>query len=286
MLKSFCIKTNNKSVLNYLLSSFKKDLPNNFYLYKNKFKIYENVIYHYTGNSEEMFLDYVSDCLKNVVINFYEKKLISNILDYNYFYFSNLEKQEILKACDEYLSIPNQDVIERKNVLFYLCKEYVKETKSVILDGFINFRLKEYTNILDSIVENCINTYIVEKEYVEFINLLKVYIDSKKPSNEILHLIYLNQESILLDDEKNVIQLDTDIAHAKYLSDITFSSNDYCLNTLLNILPKKICVHLLDGKEDEFINTLKSIFDKRLCFCLNCNICNYYKVQNNIKNRS
>ncbi len=280
MLKSFCIKTNNSSIIDYLLSTFKKDTPENFYLSKNSFKIYDNVIFHYVGNSEELFYDYVSECLKNVIIRFYEPKLFSNLINYNYFYFSDSEKKLILDSCiDILLEEDNHNVFERKKVAFYLCKEYVKENKAVILDGLVHFRLKEYINILDSIVESCVNSYIIEKEYMEFVDLLKYYIDSKSSSNEILHLIYFNQESILLDNEKNVIPFDSDIYNAKYLSDITFSSNDYCLNTLLNILPNKLYIHLLDEVEDEFINTLKSIFGKRAIVCIDCKMCQYYKTQ-------
>ena len=62
------------------------------------------------------------------------------------------------------------------------------------------------------------------------------------------------------------------------MSDITFSSNDYCLNTLLNILPKQIFIHLIDSNEDEFINTLKNIFGKKVTICFECELCKKYKI--------
>ena len=87
-----------------------------------------------------------------------------------------------------------------------------------------------------------------------------------------------------LDEKKNIIHIDKSIANAKYLSDITFSSNDYCLNTLLNILPKKIHIHLLNnGKGTEFLDTLCAIFGKRIIICLDCNICNFYKANDILK---
>jgi len=54
------------------------------------------------------------------------------------------------------------------------------------------------------------------------------------------------------------------------LSDISFSSNDYTLNSLLTLLPRRIYIHIIDGIEDEFINTLKLIFDNRVCICNDC----------------
>ena len=54
--------------------------------------------------------------------------------------------------------------------------------------------------------------------------------------------------------------------NTKYLSDISFSSNDYVLNALLTILPNKIFVHLGNYSPDEFINTLMLIFEDKIVF--------------------
>ena len=58
---------------------------------------------------------------------------------------------------------------------------------------------------------------------------------------------------------------------------LSLSSNDYTLNSLLNLLPKKIYIHLIDQQIDEFINTLQLIFENRVSICLNCEICNLYR---------
>ena len=89
------------------------------------------------------------------------------------------------------------------------------------------------------------------------------------------HLIYKNHDSILLDSSKKLIKFNDDLINKKYLSDISFSSNDFALNTLLTLLPKKLYIHLID-EEDDFINTLKLIFDSRVFICTDCNLCNLY----------
>ena len=48
-------------------------------------------------------------------------------------------------------------------------EEYVKENKSLVLDGIVNFRVKEYVKILDNVVDTGVNQYIIEKEYTIFI---------------------------------------------------------------------------------------------------------------------
>ena len=118
---------------------------------------------------------------------------------------------------------------------------------------------------------------------MEFISLLKLYINSQPSNANIVHLIYKKSESTLLDENKNLIINSDELFNAKYLSDISFSSNDYTLNTLLNILPKKIYIHLIDNNIDEFINTLQLIFENRISICLNCDICKMYKYSNKNK---
>ena len=152
----------------------------------------------------------------------------------------------------------------------------------MVLDGFVYFRLKAYLEYLDEVVDSGVNQFIIEKEYREFISLLRVYVESKVPEYNLLHLIYINGESILLDEKRNIVSVSENIYNAKYLSDISFSSNDFALNTLLCLLPKRIEIHLIDD-EDEFINTLKLIFEGRVTICKDCDICKTYKILNNAK---
>jgi len=138
--------------------------------------------------------------------------------------------------------------------------------------------LTDYIKILDNLVDISVNKFVIDREYSEFIDLLKVYINSKDYGSDIVHLIYNDAESILLDKYKNIINLDNHILNSKYLSDITFSSNDYALNTLLTLLPQIIYIHIID-MEDEFINTLKLIFENRIYICNDCNFCKVYRLE-------
>ena len=139
--------------------------------------------------------------------------------------------------------------------------------------------MNNYWKILDSIMSEAVNTFIIEKEYLEFISLLRLYINSQPPLTEVVHIIYSSSDTILLDKNKNMIEDDKDVFDLKYLSDITFSANDYTLNSLLNLLPKRIYIHLLEDFTDEFINTIQAIFENKVVICRDCDICNMYKHQ-------
>ena len=277
-MKSFCIKTNNTNIINYLLKRFSDSNIENIYYRNNEFRLYKNVIIHYTGSDLYLFFNQLSDIITDCIIKFYEEKILSHIINFNYFYFDSYEKDEIKKDCLNILKLKNiSNYANKRETIWVSVFEYIMEHNSMILSGFVNFRISDYKKSLDYIVDVSVNKFILEKEYREFIDLLKLYIYSKKPNKELIHLIYMGEDSILLDENKNIISVSKNVFNAKYLSDITFSSNDYILNTLLDLLPEKINVHLINI-EDDFIKTLKSIFEKRLYICTDCDICKTYKL--------
>lgn len=278
-MKSFCFKTNNTQILNYLLNRIQKIDFENLIYSQNQFKIYKNITIHYRGNNNNKFYNFLTELIGEVVIEFYEEKILKQLINYNYFYFDEYEKNKILENCMQLIEpeMYNTKLLDNKNI-----KEYVKENKAMILDGFVYFRLRAYLEYLDEVVDSGVNQFVIEKEYREFISLLRVYVESKVPEYNLLHLIYINGESILLDEKRNIVSVSENIYNAKYLSDISFSSNDFALNTLLCLLPRRIEIHLIDD-EDEFINTLKLIFEGRVTICKDCDICKTYKIPNNAK---
>ena len=284
-MKSICIKSNNKYIIDYLLKDFSNINLDSTYLSDNSFKIYDNVIIHYLGNNIDNFYEILCDELTKCILFFYEKKLTKKIISYNYFYFNDIDSKQILDNCIDLFHFDEGIYNEKYDAIYNALYSYLTEHHSIVLNGFVNFRLKDYKDILDYNVDICVSNFLIEKEYFEFINLLHLYVNSKESSTNVLHLIYVNKESILIDDNKNIVSTEDHIFDAKYLSDISFSSNDYCLNTLLNLLPQKLNIHLVDNYEDEFINTLKLIFENRVHICSDCDICRVYRMTNNVKTK-
>ena len=262
-MKSFCIKTNNNAILEYLLDKLDYLELEEVKYSKNKFKIYSNIIVHFIGEKISFFDEKLSSIITDTILKFYKEKMIKKII--------------IQNCCEIIESSEYEQISKEKEYIHEAVLQYVIENKSMILEGFVNFRIKEYIKYLDSIVDIAVNKYIIEKEYNEFISLLRMYINSKKSNIKNLHLIYGKSELTILDENKNIVPLCKEIYNAKFLSDIIFSENDYALNTLLTLLPQRIEIHLLDS-EDEFIKTVKLIFEDRVYICRECNICRTYKM--------
>lgn len=279
-MKSICIKLISKKTTKYLLNELNTIKINDIYFSCKKFKLYYNIIIHYKGKNIVLFYKKISKIISNFIIYNFEEKIIKSLIKLDYFYFDEIEQHRILNTTlqdlynsDEAIYSPN----ERKKSIYNKVYSYISSNRSIILKGFINFRLKEYFDFLLEQVDKSVNKYIVEKEYSEFISILRLYINSESSNCNIIHLVYRNSKSILLDENKSIIDVEKDLLNKKYLSDISFSSNDYALNTLLNLIPQKIIVHLIDKDIDEFINTIKLIFEDKVSICSDCAICNIYK---------
>ena len=284
-MKSICIKSNNSNLLDYLLNELNYIEIEPVYISSNKFKNYKNIIVHYRGNNNKKFIHEVSCILSCLILDELEEQFLKNIIHKNYFYFNSEEKKQILDICFDTFSSDFNTYFDKKyNCLINDFENYLTDNKSIVLTGFINFRIKDYMSIIEDVVDDAVNAFVIEKEYFEFVSLLKMYINSQSSNCELVHLIYNNENSILLDKNKKAINISDDIFKAKYLSDITFSSNDYALNSLLTLLPKKIYIHLIDNVVDEFIHTLGLIFEDRVEICTDCSICRIYK-NSKIKNK-
>ena len=281
-MKSLCIKINNNSIIKYLLDRFSLLELDNLYISSNSFKIYDNVIVHYSGNNINLFYDYTCIILTDMILKFYEPIVLRKELNNDFFYFSCAEKDRIIELCNSENYIESEFFKNKYFSIYNSFYKYLKEHHSIVLNGFFNFRLKEYKKLLDYILNTCINRYLIEREYFEFINILRLYINSNLSKVSNINLVYFNNKAILLNDNNQIIDSrTTESLNAKFLSDITFSDNDYVLNYLLNVLPSHLTIHFpINSSEDDFINTLKLIFEDRVTICNNCDICSLYKYIN------
>lgn len=262
-MKTICIKTNNQDSIDYLLKSLNSINLEGIRITFHKFKIFYNIFIHYDGNKLVLVLTEIANILSALIIDKYEPSIEKKIFLRNFFYFDNIEKKEILKRVSEE-TFDSNSYSNRKIILFNIFYEFLNNEPTIYLKGFITFRLQKYIDELTSQIESIINEYIVEKEYDEFVSLLNLYVNSEESKVDCVHLIYKNQEPVLLDQNHKPIKTDKNILNVKYLSDISFSSADVVFNTLLNIIPKKIYIHLNNREKDEFINTLELVFENRI----------------------
>lgn len=223
----------------------------------------------------------VSKLLADLIIKNYEEKLVKKIIHINYRYFNINERKDILDSTIQLLKREENDFlgciykIRRRNLILKQLIDYFSNWDNIIIDGFIKFRLKDYVNDLEELVEQAVEDFLTNREYKEFLSLLKYFVEIQESKVNTIHIIPSVDGNHTLIDEvgDNII--------TKYFSDINlelfrFEENDkdMLISTLITMAPKTIVIHNNEFyHEDEIYDTISSVFSGRCSFCGSCDIC-------------
>lgn len=234
---------------------------------------------------------HVSNALAEYIIKEYEEKLISRIINSNYFYFNAIERKDILRNAVRI--VRNEDKaffnslfqIRRRNVIIHRLVDYFESSNKIILDGFVNFRLKDYVKDLEEIVDKAVDDFLMDREYKEFIRLLKYFVDIQEPKFNIIHVLASNNNKyIMLDENKNEITNECITEYINEISEDEINYDDLLVSSLITFAPKKIIVHSSSEiKNKELMETIKNVFSERVSMCTGCKIC-LLNIINNKKN--
>ncbi len=234
-------------------------------------------------NGYRIFKNYVASVVSDVILNKWESIIINDIIRDNYYYFDESERRLILENVQKYIQGNgangiSRNVLRRNQIYQRLC-EFLNTNDQLVVEGFIRFRLKEYISELRNAIENAVDDFLMEKEYGEFIQLLRYFVEIQDPRVDITHVVAKsNGHFCLYDDKKQNISND-------YLEDVVMqidneiSYEDLLISALISISPRKIVFHY---QENNFpastVKTIKEVFVGRVETCTGCEWC-----QNEIK---
>ncbi len=159
-MKSICIKSVSGEKIEFLIQQFEL-LPINICMSNYRFKTYDNLIIHYLEQDYiDEFYEIVALILKKTIEKFYEDDYIRKNVEKNYFYLSSIERNYIFEITKKVLELPDEKIGYKNDILKTLIKEYLLENKKIVLEGFVNFRIKEYKELLEKIVEVSVFSYL------------------------------------------------------------------------------------------------------------------------------
>ena len=159
-MKSVCIKTISAENVDYIISLL-EDIPINIIISNYRFKTYDNIIIHYKEKENiEEFYEVISSVLKKLIENNYEEIFLRKIMEKNYFYLSSIERKYILEISRKVLELPDDKIGNKRMILKNQIKDYIIENKKIVLEGFMNFRIKDYKELLEKIVEVSVLSYL------------------------------------------------------------------------------------------------------------------------------
>lgn len=203
----------------------------------------------------------------------YTKLESINTLKENYFYFDEEEFGSII--CDIENEIDND--VKIKLIIKNKFKEILERSNLINLNGFINFRLKFIKLYAAQVVERCIDSYLMKKEYMDFISIIKLISETEEAEYDLVNVMYTNDKINVYDKTMKKMSY---ISNMEVASDLAnkVAYDESVINILLNVSPKKIILHeqKIDKKNKEAQNTIeiiKKIFEDKIEICNGCKYC-------------
>lgn len=221
---------------------------------------------------------YISNIIYNIVVKkFYREELYSYLTD-SYFFLKYDEMQEVMDRTIEILNntekITDEDAIycmNKKNNIINKIKECVDENSTININGFLTFRMKELRVDFESIVNKVVEKYVSQKEYDEFIKLLKYFVDVQENKIKEVNITIKEDGSYIIEDDKGKDLMNDIIGELAGINSIEdVQVDDLIISGLITYCPKNIIIHRRkNSKNKEMINTIEKVFENRVKFCEN-----------------
>ncbi|AEF93907.1 sporulation protein YtxC [Desulfotomaculum nigrificans CO-1-SRB] len=231
-------------------------------------------------DDELLFRHFVADIISDLILNHWEKAMLAEIIRENYYYFNEGEKQTIFQYCLQYTNgeknIPGQmDRLDRKNYIIKKLVDYLGQNDSIVIDGFIRFRLKEYINDIKETVDQAVDEFLMDREYREFIQLLQYFVEMQEPKVNLVNVL-VNQRGVYKLYDENNVPISSEFLEGYILDVIDNEINyeDLLISALITIAPNKIVFHgVSPNKPDTAMETIKHVFTDRVSVCSGCKLC-------------
>jgi putative sporulation protein YtxC len=244
----------------------------------------ENLAYLLCAHPKDIsaqFKRFIAEVIAGLIINNIEGLLANSIFEQNYcFPVSEREDifHEILQQTGERGKSRGYTFLYRmyrRRAVLNKLLDYLTTADMIIIKGFIRFRLKDYLNELAEIVDKAVDSYLLEKDYFEFIRLLRQITETNDSKIDFIHVVF---------DQENIIKLFD--KYGKAISSGLFEKagseqgqegvcyDDLLINLLILLVPKKIMFHSCGNVRTASVQKMiRDIFNGQLKECTGCDLC-------------
>lgn len=227
---------------------------------------------------------YIASTLADIVVDQLEERIVWHIIKQEYTYLAADEQTKIYTIASRLLSHDKKEtrVVKgstgktiRRNRILYRLLEYFEDNDTIILEGFINFRLRSYLDELQGTVDQAALELLLQNEQQELVTLLQYFVEMQNSREDLVHVVFKPQDGFDLQDEKHHSIQD------KYIDDMllslvgsTISMDDLLISSLITISPMKIIIHAVNGENRrEVVRTVVAVFENRVEQCSTCQLC-------------
>ncbi|HVJ49417.1 putative sporulation protein YtxC [Desulfitobacterium sp.] len=221
---------------------------------------------------------YLANALAETILNQWEKDHVRWLLKRKY----QLEKEEAEQVLTKALEYLNQRPSERKSYSINRKTTLVNQIITCLdtqplfdIEGFLRFRAQAYKEEVKKAVSYVVDEHVLEKEYVEFIELLKHFVDSQNPRLDTLHVGITSEGNFHLYNEEGKKVTNQYIDDLSFGNEVNeFSYEDMLVSAIIAVAPRRIVLHIRYNGYKDTLQTIVKVFDGRVSYCNDgCFIC-------------
>ena len=229
-----------------------------------------------------IFQHQMSEVLADHIVKDWQSKLLQKEINKSCRNLNSDDKNTIfskassfLKQCNENESLKLLINFGRKNRLAHRLFDHINTHDRLILEGFVNFCIKEYNREIRFAVELAREELRNEKEYNDFVNLLRYFVDTQVPKVIEVNLMMGTAGVFYIWDGEG-IEIEENYLNY-YLDDMLLndiSLDDVLISILITIAPRRIVLHNTKNMPaSESVEMIKKVFNEKISICEDCERC-------------
>ncbi len=232
---------------------------------------------------------HVASALADAIVCDVAKGLVARTVRERYPYFDDAEQEKIVACAAAALARRGGDreggagadrdrdeesraFTRRRNEVLFRVLDYLDTASCLVLGGFVRFRLKGFVEELREAADAAVDDYMIEREYNEFIRLLKYFVDIQEPKLDEVHVVVRPGGLFrLLDSDGKVVDNDYLEGLTPEFVETDVDYEDLLMSALISVSPRRIVLHL--GRGEGVADTVRRVFEGRVSVCPGCRLC-------------
>lgn len=238
-----------------------------------------------------IFKHQIAEVLAEHIVNDWESRLIWKAIFRNCRHLSGddsiiifKKSSDFLKKCHYNESINLLMNFGRKTRIVHKLIEHIENNSILVVEGFINFCLQDYLSEIKFAVELAVEELKNEKEYNEFVKLLRYFVDTQVPKVFEVNLM-MGKNGVFHLWDSDGQKIEEKYIHY-YLEDMLLNEvnlDDVLISILITIAPRKIIIHNMGTiLSSEPVKMITNVFQEKIVLCNGCEHCRQYHKETNL----
>lgn len=221
----------------------------------------------------------IAQAMARAVIELWEPELLGHLLQRRYGMADGSERADVVAGARLHLERgPYGPALYRQARIAAVAApllEALVEHGGFHVDGMLTFRLGRYVGSLEEALGHAVDDHLLEREYAEFIRLLRCFVAAQSPRTDRVDLVIEGACFRLFDRDGQPMQVEAVPTLELESMEAAINYEDVLISALIAAAPTRIVVHALGPHSSQHVESVWRVFEARVEHCIRsrCGLC-------------